>query len=202
MGTKDRVTIAEALFTSAQQKVLGLLFGHADQSFYTNEIVRLAGIGIGSVHRELKRLAQAGLLTVSRVGNQTRYQANAASPVFEELRGLVVKTFGVADIVRQALLPLSDKIGVAFIYGSVAKGNEGAHSDIDVLLIGEDLAYSDVFTRLGEAESLLGRPVNPSVYSWPEWRRKLEEGNTFVQRVAQQAKIFLIGSEHELEQSR
>ena len=198
MGTIQHASIAEALFTASQQRVLGLLFGRVEQSFHTNEIVRLAGIGSGAAHRELKKLAAAGLLTETRMGNQTRYQANPATPVFNELRGLITKTFGVADLLRQALVPLANRISVALIYGSVARGTEGAGSDVDVLLIGDELAYADIFALLSEAETAIGRPVNPSLYTWAEWRRKQQEGNSFIEKLLTQPKIFLIGSDHDL----
>lgn len=198
MGTIIQPSIAEALFTASQQRVLGLLFGRTEQSFHTNEIVRLANIGSGAAHRELKKLAAAGLLTETRIGNQTRYQANPATPVFNELRGLITKTFGIADHLRQALLPLAGRIGIALIYGSVARGTEGTGSDVDLLLIGDDLAYADVFALLSEAETAIGRPVNPSLYTWTEWQRKQQEGNSFIGKLLEQPKIFLIGSDHDL----
>jgi len=201
MGTIMQTSIASALFTSSQQRVLGLLYGRADQSFYTNEIVRLAGMGTGAVYRELKKLAAAGLLTETKIGNQARYQANPDTPVFTELRGLIVKTFGVADHLRQALAPVANQIGVAVIYGSMARGTEDVDSDVDLLLITDALAYGDVFPLLSDAETALGRPVNPSIYGRAEWERKQHEGNSFVTRLLEQPKIFLIGTESDLSKS-
>ncbi len=191
--TKNR-SLGDALFTKTQQQVLRLLFGQPGRSFYANEIVRYAGLGIGTVQRELARLSEVGLLTVTRQGNQKHYQANAASPIFEELRGIVVKTFGVADVLKAALQPVADKIQLAFIYGSVAKGRDTAESDIDLMVIADGLSYTALMTLLGEVEAQLGRAVNPTLYSPAELKRKRKEDNAFVQRVLQQPKTILMGS--------
>lgn len=191
--TKSR-SLGDALFTKTQQQVLRLLFGQPGRSFYANEIVRYAGLGIGTVQRELARLSEVGLLIVTRQGNQKHYQANGESPIFEELRGIVVKTFGVADLLKEALQPEAEKIQLAFIYGSVAKGSDTAASDIDLMIIADGLSYTALMTRLGEVEALLGRAVNPTLYSPAELQRKRSEDNAFVQRVLQQPKIVLMGS--------
>ena len=195
------IGLADALFSKVQQRVLGLLFVNSDRSFYTNEIVRFVDSGIGVVQRELEKLAQSGLVTIKKVGNQKHYQANPDTPIFAELRGIVLKTVGLADILRLALLPLSDKIQAAFIYGSIAKGSDTAKSDIDVLIIGTELAYADVYEALSAHESDIGRPVNPSIYSTQELQRKLAEDNAFVSRVLEQPKIFLIGSDNDFPKS-
>ena len=197
----NSIGLADALFSKVQQRVLGLLFINADRSFYTNEIVRFVGCGIGAVQRELEKLAQSELVTIKKIGNQKHYQANPDTPIFAELRGIMLKTVGLADILRLALLPLSDKIQTAFIYGSIAKGNDTAKSDIDVLIVGTELAYADVYEALSAHETDLGRPVNPSIYSTQELQRKLAEENAFVSRVLEQPKIFLIGSENDLPKS-
>lgn len=195
------IRLADALFSKVQQRVLGLLFVNADRSFYTNEIVRFVDSGIGVVQRELEKLVQSGLVTIKKIGNQKHYQANPDTPIFAELRGIVLKTVGLADILRLALLPLSGKIQTAFIYGSIAKGSDTAKSDIDVLIISTELAYADVYNALSAHESDLGRPVNPSIYSTQELQRKLAEDNAFVSRVLEQPKIFLIGSDDDLPKS-
>jgi len=192
MGIK-KTGLADALFSKTQQRVLGLLFVNADRSFYTNEIVRSVGSGIGVVQRELEKLTASGLVTSKKIGNQKHYQANRDTPIFDELRGIMLKTVGLADILRLALLPLSDRIQAAFIYGSMAKGSDTARSDVDVLIISNDLTYSDVYGALSGSEAQLGRPVNPSIYSRQELQRKLSEDNAFVSRVLEQPKIFLIG---------
>ncbi len=162
--------------------------------------MRFVDSGVGVVQRELEKLAQSGLVTVHKIGNQKHFQANPDAPIFAELRGIMLKTVGLADILRLALLPLSDKIQAAFIYGSIAKGKDTAKSDIDVLIIGNGLAYADMYDALSANESSLGRPVNPSIYSMQELQRKLAEDNTYVSRVLEQPKIFLIGSADDLPQ--
>jgi len=194
-------SIADALFSTVQQRLLAICFGNPERSFYTNQLIRLIGAGSAPVQRELKRMSAADLLTVSSVGNQKHYRANMQSPVFAELSALIRKTFGLADVVRHALLPVADQLKVALIYGSIAKGQEHASSDVDLLLITDTLGYADLFALLTEAEAQLGRPINPSLYTAAEWRHRLESGNTFALRLLEQPKIFLIGSENDLGKS-
>lgn len=190
--------VANALFSKVQQRVLGVLFGNPDRTFYANEIIALAGSGTGAVQRELKRLEEAELLTVTSVGNQKHYQANADAPVYEELRGLVMKTSGLGDVLRTGLAPLADRIRAAFVYGSIAKGQDTATSDIDLLVVSESLTYADLFAALESAGSRLGRKVNPTVYSSKDLAARFEKGNAFVKRVLTQRKIWIIGGEHDL----
>jgi predicted nucleotidyltransferase len=190
--------LADALFSKVQQRVLGLLFVNADRSFYTNEIVRFVDSGIGVVQRELEKLVASGLVTTQKIGNQKHYQASRDTPIFEELRGIMLKTVGLSDILRVALLPISNKIQAAFIYGSVAKGSDTAKSDIDVFIVSDDLVFADLFNMLSPCEGKLGRPVNPSIYSKQELQRKLTEENAFISRVLEQPKVFLIGSADDL----
>ena len=196
------VNLSDALFSKVQARVLGLLFGNPDRSFYANELFRLAGSGTGAGVRELAKLSASGLVTVHKIGNQKHYQANREAPIFEELRGIVLKTFGMADLLRQGLLPMHDKISVAFIYGSIAKGSDTAKSDIDVMVIGDNIAYPDVYSALMPAEKQLGRKVNPSIYNKEDAIKKLRGGNAFLTRIIAQPKIFLIGSEHDLPESK
>jgi predicted nucleotidyltransferase len=191
-------SLSDALFSKVQARVLGLLFGNPDRSFYANELFRLAGTGTGAGVRELAKLSDAGLLTVNKIGNQKHYQANRNAPIFDELRGIVLKTLGMADILRQGLLPMADKISVAFIYGSIAKGTDTAKSDIDVMVIGDHIDYPEVYTALMPAEAQLGRKVNPSLYSEKDVTKKLKAENAFLTRIVAQPKIFLIGSENDL----
>ncbi len=187
-------SLGDALFTTTQQKVLGLLYGKPDESFFTNEIVRWAQVGKGSLTRELERLQSAGILNVRRQGNQIHYQANPDCPIYSELIGIVRKTFGVAEQIRLALAPLADQLIWAFIYGSIAKGTEKSASDIDLMLIGEALQYGEVMERLIPLEEQMGRTINPTLYTASDWLAKLEAGNSFVLRVEQQEKINIIGS--------
>ena len=193
-----QLNISDALFSSTRQRVLGLLFGNPERSFYTSEIVKRARSGTGAVERELLRLLRSGLVSVSKVGNQKHYRADRESPVYEELRGLVLKTFGLSEPLREALAPYAEKIDAAFVYGSVAKRTDTARSDIDVMVIGDDLNYADLFTTFQQAETALGRQVNPKFLSRDDWRRKLAQKDSFVDKISTQPKIFLYGSEEQL----
>lgn len=192
------VGIADALFTKVQQRVLGILFGNTGRSYYAKEIITLAASGSGAVQRELARLEGAGLVTVTRVGRQKHYQANPAAPVFSELRALVLKTSGLADVLRAALAPVASAIRAAFVYGSLARREERAASDVDVMVVSETLTYADLFGTLEEASSRLGRTVNPTIYSHAELARRRAEDNAFVNRVLAGPKIWLIGDESAL----
>ena len=195
-------SLADALFPKVRQRVLAVLFGIPDRSFYANEVIALAQSGTGAVQRELAGLSDAGLLTVSKQGNQKHYQANANTPVFAELRGLVLKTMGLADVLRAALLPLAAQIEAAFVYGSVAKQQDTAHSDVDVLIISLELGYADVFGALESATTTLGRKINPTLYTPVDVAKRIQSDNAFVTRVWQQPKIWLVGSEEQLHAPR
>ena len=190
--------MADALFPRVRQRVLAILYGNPNRSFFASELMALAQSGRGAVQRELRDLAAAGLLTVTSQGNQKHYQANKAAPVFDELRSLVLKTFGLADVLRDALSPLADKIEAAFVFGSVAKQQDTASSDIDVMIISDSLGYADVFGALESAAISLGRPVNPTLYTRAQVAKRARQDNAFVQRVLDQPKIWLIGQEEDL----
>jgi predicted nucleotidyltransferase len=194
-------SLAGALFSKTQQRVLGVLFGRPDQSFFANEIVRLAGGGFGAVHRELAALEAAGLVTATRIGNQKHYQANRQAPIFEELRGIVAKTVGVADVLREALMPLKPRIRTAFVYGSVAKGTDTAGSDIDLMVIADKIQYADIFKLVSGAERRLGRKISPTVVAPADLAKRRGE-DSFHSRVLEQAKIFVMGSENDLGKPR
>jgi predicted nucleotidyltransferase len=185
------------LFTPVQQRVLGLVFGQPERRFQSGELIRLAASGTGAAHRLLTRLAGSGLVTVERLGNQKHYQANRASPVYAELHGLIVKTSGLLGPLSTALAGLADRIRAAFVYGSVAKGTDQAASDIDLMVIADELEYADVFSALQSVEAQLGRTVNPNVMTLAEWRRKHKQAG-FVSRIAAQPRLFVIGSDDEL----
>jgi predicted nucleotidyltransferase len=198
---KDRRTmsgIAGALFTPVQQRVLALLFGQPERRFRSAEIIRLADSGTGAVHRQLQRLAEAGLVRVTREGNQKHYQARTDSPVFLELQGLIVKTVGVVEPLRVALSPLACRIRAVFVFGSIAKGTERAGSDVDLFTVSDDLSYPDIYAALQDAERVLARPVNPTLMRWEEWSRNRTEKGSFVARVAAGPKLFVIGNEDAL----
>lgn len=191
-----RTSLAEVLFFGVQRRVLGLLFGQPGQAFHGNEIVARTASGRGAVRRELDRLTAAGLLTMTPVGNQKRYQANPDSPIFAELRAIVNKTFGVADEIRGALAGLADRIGLAFVYGSVAKQTDTARSDIDLLVVSDALGYQDLLAALEACEARIGRRINPTVLGVREFARARSERDSFVNRVLQQPVIALIGDPH------
>ena len=192
------MSLSNIFFSKVRQSVLGLLYGQPDKSFHTNEIIRFTQSGTGAVQRELEKLANVGLITMQSIGNQKRYQANESSPLYSELRSIVLKTFGLHDILRQALNPITPQIYMAFIYGSIAKQEDTSTSDIDLMLICEDLTYADLFKLLEEVQVQLWRKINPTFYSPTEWSKKLKSHNNFLTQVIKQPKIFLIGTENEL----
>jgi predicted nucleotidyltransferase len=190
----------DILFTKTQQRVLALLFGQSQRSFYANEIIALAASGSGAVQRELARLEAAALVTVQKVGNQKHYQANHDSPIFEELRSIVLKTFGVADVLRTALQPVWEQIEMAFIYGSLAKGTEHAGSDIDLMVVASLISNTQLLELLLPAQAQLGRIVNPTLYTPEEFTGRIQDGRSFMLRVLEQPKIFVKGSANDIAQ--
>lgn len=189
--------LAETLFSDYRRRVLALLLLRPEEHFHVREISRLTGVPAGSLHRELRLLAAAGLLACHAAGNQVRYQADRNCPIFTELAGIFRKTSGLADIIRLALLPLAERVTAAFVFGSVAKGEERAVSDIDVCVIGT-VSFTDVVVSLADMHGKLGREINPVVMSHGQLIAKLDSGEQFVTRVMSEPKLFLIGDEHDL----
>lgn len=187
-------SLADALFTTTQQRLLALLFGHPFRSFYASELIGLTGSGSGAVQRELKRLTSSGLVTVERIGKQKHYQANDSSPVFEELRSIVMKTVAVVDPIRQALEPIADRVLLALIYGSVAKETDTAASDIDLLIVSDQLTLEHVYRALADVETALHRKINPTLYTSAEFADRRTTKNTFLTRVLAGEHIAIIGS--------
>jgi len=190
--------ISCALFGRARREILALLFGHPDESFYLRQIARLAKTGQGAAQRELKRMADAGLLQRETRGRQVYFQAQPRCPVFRELRSLFSKTAGACEILRDALRPLAGRIRAAFLFGSVARGGQRRGSDVDVLVVG-DATFGEVVSALRPAQEKLRREVNPVVYPPAEFRSKRAQGHPFLAEVLGGEKIFLIGDERELE---
>ena len=186
--------VAGALFTSTQQRVLALLFGQPGRRFFVTEIIALAGAGRGGVQRELDRLAGSGLAVVSRDGNRKHYQANHDSPAFQELCGIVRKTLGLEEPLRAALEPLADRLSLALIHGSAAKRADTAASDIDLLLVSDDLMLETVYAALAPVEKLLDRRVSPTLYRPSEFRRRRSSGSGFLTRVLDGPHVVLMGS--------
>lgn len=191
--------LGEALFSATQRKVLGLLFASPERRYYGNEIISLSASGTGAVQRELEKLVAAGLVLSSKEGRQRYYSANPQSIIFNEIQGIVVKTFGLLDPVREALKPFGKKIVVAFIYGSVAKKEDTTKSDIDLLIVAGGVRYADLMERLLEVEKKIGRPVHPALYSPEEFTEKIINESHFVKRVINQPKIMVVGTVHEFE---
>jgi predicted nucleotidyltransferase len=201
MGTnRDVLSLSDALFSKVQQRVLALIFGQSDRSFYTSEIMRNVQSGVGAVERELSKLERSGLVSVERIGNQKHYRANPAAPIFEELRGLVEKTVGLAEPIEKSFQPYADRIKCAFVYGSVAKGTDTARSDIDLMVIGDDLNYSDLYTAAQNAETALGRKLSPLFLSPSDWHRKASDKGSVFDKISRSPKIFIIGSEEDLQE--
>jgi len=192
------LSMVDALFSGTQQNVLALIFGHQGQSFYTNEIIRKSGGGSGAVQRELSRLVRSGLVTVERVGSQNHYQANPDAPLFEELCSIVNKTVALLEPLKTALRPFMEHIELAFVYGSVAKKHDTASSDIDLMIISDHLTYADVFPALEDVSSALQRSIQPTIYSHVELANRIQSDNSFIKRVLEQPKIWIIGKESEL----
>ena len=193
MGNEEPTSIADVLFSGVQQRVLGLLFGQSERSFYANEIEKLVKSGRGSLQRELRRMTSSGLITMTTIGRQKHYQANKNCIIFQEVKAISLKTFGLSDVLRHALSGHAADIRYAFVFGSVAKGTDTATSDIDVMVIAEGLSYSDFFEALTKAEGALGRKVNPTIYTAEAFLKKIQDDNHFVTRVFRQPKIELIG---------
>lgn len=191
------MSISEALFSDSQARVYGWLFGQPERSFHLSELLRLTGLGSASLQRELNRLTAAGLVLSERVGNQRRFQANPQGPVFAELVALTRKTLGVVPVLREALKPLAPRLQAAWVYGSVARQTDTAKSDIDVMLVGDDLLLGDVLTQLMPAEAQLGRKINPNCYTPQEFERRRAEPDSFVNRVLSQPVFALIEEAHE-----
>ena len=189
--------LADLLFGRTRGAILALLYGHADQSFYTRQIAREVNASVGAVQRELEHLSKVGLIVRNSVGSQVFYQANRDAPIFGEMQGLVNKTVGIFSVLRSALHPLAKRVLVAFVYGSVAREEETAQSDVDLLVVGK-ATLEEVLSRLSTVEKSIRRPINPTVYSVAEFKSKLASGNHFLTAVLKGQKEFLLGDEDEL----
>lgn len=187
-----RHSLADALFTTTQQRVLGALYGQPQRSFTVSELIASTGAGSGAVQRELAKLVASGLLTIQQVGNQKRYQANPAAPIHAELVGIMQKTVGLADILRDALDPLAPRIKQAFVFGSLARGEAGPRSDVDLMVVG-DASFAEVVEAVYPLHERLGREVNPVVLTAKEFRVRAKDPG-FIARVVSGPRIMLIGS--------
>lgn len=188
--------LVEHLFSSYRRQILALLLLRPHERYYVREIARLTGISPGSLHRELKQLAETGLLLREEAGNQVRYYADQACPIFEELAGIFRKTIGLADVLSEALLPLGNEVRLAFVFGSVALGQEHVDSDIDLFVLGS-VDFVAVVRSLADTHARLGREVNPVVMDQNEFLQKYHEGDRFIRRIAGEARIFVTGGEND-----
>ncbi len=187
----------DSIFPKARQRLLGLLLPRPYQEFYLRELVRKSGMGQGSVQQELSSLAKSGLILRRKDGNRVYYRANTAAPIYNELKALMLKTAGLADVLRDALKPEADKIDSAFVYGSVARGDETAESDIDLMVIGT-ISFRRLTALIEPAQEYLGREINPTVYSKSEFVRKIRSGHHFCRCILREPKLFILGEEDEL----
>lgn len=190
--------LSTVLFGKARRGILSLFFGRPEETFYLRQIVQLTGIGLGPIQRELKQLSDAGIILRKAQGRQVYFQTNRECPVFNELKSIVIKTVGIGDALRSALVPIADRIPVAFIYGSFADGKEKEGSDVDVFIIGS-VTFGEVVNAFQEAQNVIGREINPAVYPAEEIRSKIAENKHFLKSVLNGPMIFLIGDKNELE---
>ena len=188
---------SESLFGHTRSAVLRMLYSHAGQEFYLRQLVRAVGSGHGALQRELKRLTDMGLIVRRSQGNQVLFQANAQSPIFPEIKSLITKTVGIHDVIRSSLASLGSEIQIAFVYGSVARQQERANSDVDLMVVG-NAPFGEVVSALAPAQRTLGREINPTVFAVDEFRSKLASGNHFLSRVMNEKKLFVLGTENEL----
>ena len=196
MGTKLR-SQTSALFGNTRSALLTLFYGHAESSFYIRQLARTVGAGHGALQRELKALTDLGLIVRSRQGNQVLYRANRKSPIFIEMKHLIAKTVGVHDAIRSALAPLASHIHIAFVYGSIARQQEQASSDIDLMVLG-DISFGEMVLALSAVQKTLAREINPTIYPVNEFKEKLAAGNHFLQTIMRGKKLFVLGTEHGL----
>lgn len=195
-------SLADALFTITQQRVLALLFGQPDRQFFVSELVRLTKSGSGAVQRELQRLAASGLVSVTRIGRQKHYQANPDCPVYHELIGIVRKTVAMAEPIRRALEPLANRIALAMIYGSVLQGTDTATSDVDLLITADGVMLEELYAALGPVEASLDRKINPTLYTVQEFNARRSAGNTFLNHVFAGKHLVLIEKQDDTSAAR
>ncbi|MGD9728757.1 MAG: nucleotidyltransferase domain-containing protein [Nitrospiraceae bacterium] len=200
MKTQRSIDLGTLFFGAYRRQVLGLLMLHPEESFHLREIARITNTQPGTLRRELAQLAEAGVLSRERMGNLVRYRADPACPIYEELRGILKKTAGVVDLLREALAPLGDRITAAFVYGSVASGGERRASDVDVLVVGS-ATFEEIVRALHPCQERLRREINPNVYSHDEFRKKRRAKDAFLSRVLERSRLFILGREDDLGES-
>jgi len=194
MGS-TKTTPANALFTKTQQRVLGLIYGNPEQSFYANEVVRSANMGRGTVRRELERLASAGLLNVTKAGNQLYYQANSDNPIYEDLVSIIRKTSALVDVLSASLKPIEQQIQFAFAYDSIPKARQNVTGGVDLMVVSDSLTYAALLIQLSEAEKILGKSISPTIYTTAQFRDRLIAEQPFLTRIVKQPKVWIKGND-------
>ena len=195
MGMKAK-DISAVLFPGTKRKILALFFLNPDKEYYFSEVVRLTGTRQGVIQRELKNLTDAEILTSEKRGRQKFYSVNRKHPIFQDLRNIIFKTYGVIGRIREALEPAGEQIGIAFVYGSFARGEEVSGSDLDLFVVG-DIGLDDLVSALSKVEEAIGREINPTLFTAAEFRKKWSQKNHFIRSMANTEKEFVIGSEDE-----
>jgi len=188
----------ELMFGAYRRQLLATLLLRPGERFHVRALGRMTGMSAGSIHRELKTMAESGLLLREHVGNQVLYQANQACPIYTELAAIFRKTIGLATLLRDALQALPGNIDLAFVFGSMATGQQDYSSDVDVLVLG-DQSLVEIVKALSPLQEILGREMNPVVMNVAGFVAQLDKQDRFVMRVLQEPKIFVIGDQDELE---
>lgn len=192
--------LSSLLFSEYRKRILGLLLLNPNASYHVRELARLTHTAAGTLHKELTKLTVGGILQSKKIGNQVHYSADLACPIYEELASILRKTSGLADVLAKVLISVKDQISVAFVFGSVARGEQQSSSDVDVMIIGS-LSFGDTAQLLHPAQAILQREINPVVYSVEEFERRVKNNDSFLNEVLAKSKLFIIGTEDELRQS-
>lgn len=190
--------VLNALTTPVKSRLLSILYGQPDRTFHGAELIALVGRGTGATHRQLQQLTASGVLAVRQVGNQKHYSANPDCPIFDELKGIIRKSAGLAEPLQEALTPLCRDIRGAFLYGGAAAGTGRARDKLNIMIVSDSVDYAAVVAALQPAERLLGRKVAPVVMSVADWRKNLLDGGTSVARVMEGPRVWLVGGEGDL----
>ena len=191
--------LSSLLFSEYRKRILGLLLLNPEATYHVRELARLTDTSAGTLHKELSKLTAGGILKSKKVGNQVHYSANLLCPIFNELASILRKTSGLVDVLASALTGVEDQIRFAFVFGSAARGEQETNSDIDVMLVG-DLSFADAVQNLHSSQAILQREINPVVYSMEEFKRRIENDDSFINEVLAKPKLFIIGADHELRQ--
>jgi len=189
--------LSSLIFSEYRKRILGLLLLNPESSYHVRELARLTDTAAGTLHKELSKLTAGGILQSKKVGNQVHYSANVQCPIFNELASILRKTSGLVDVLANALSIVENQIKFAFVFGSIARGEQQENSDVDVMIVG-DLGFGDAVQCLHSAQSTLQREINPVVYSVDEFNRRIKNDDSFIKEVLVKPKLFIMGSEHEL----